>query len=118
VCVKQVYYDRLGVRGRGGKVVRLSPIPPLAPSQLPIAPPSPRLQTLRRSRRIVDKQTKENIPSKKDIKIGIKNVGTTPPLQFGVNYEDRKLSAGCPSPKKPEKTSSEPSRSSSQHITL
>jgi hypothetical protein len=65
MCVKQVYYDRLGVRGRGGKVVRLSPIPPLAPSQLPIAPPSPRLQTLRRSRRIVDKQTKENIPSKK-----------------------------------------------------
>ena len=25
-----------------------------------------------------------------------RNVGTTPRLQFGANYEDRKLSAGCP----------------------
>jgi hypothetical protein len=63
--VKEVYYDRLGVRGRGGKVVRLSPIPRPAPSHLPIAPPAPRLQILRRSRRIADKQTKENIPSKR-----------------------------------------------------
>jgi len=117
--VKEVYYDRLGVRGRGCKVVRLSPIPPPSPSPstLPIAPSSPRLQILRRSRRNAEKRTKENIPSKKPSNAASKRE-YAPPLRFGVNFEHPEYRQADGPAKNREKGASEPSRSSFQYITL
>lgn len=67
--ITQVYYDCLGVRGRGSKIVRLAPIPPPQPLSPPppsfSSPPSPHVQTFRRSLRKPKQRTKEHIPLKK-----------------------------------------------------
>jgi hypothetical protein len=60
--VKEVYYDRLGLRGRGSKVIRLSPICQPSPSLTP--PPPPHLQIPRRSLRIAEQAKENTFPTK------------------------------------------------------